>query len=108
MTFRTNLAAASILFTITAASAVARQEPQAPQAPQAGAPSAQANEEELAVTGKKTTEDVCSQCHGLEDVTGRRRTAREWNDTVSEMVSRGAAGTDEQIATVKRYLMRYY
>jgi len=90
---------------MAAATAVARQEPQTPPG---GAASGPAKDDDLAVTGKKVTEDVCSQCHGLEDVTGRRRTPREWNDTISEMVSRGATGTDDEIATVKRYLNRYY
>ena len=65
-------------------------------------------DEELATAGKKTTEELCTGCHGLEDTTGSRRTPREWNDVVAAMVDRGAGGTDEQVATIKQYLTRYY
>jgi len=65
-------------------------------------------EEELATAGKKATEEICASCHGMEDVTGSRRTPREWTDVVGMMVDRGAGGTDDQIATIKKYLMRYY
>jgi len=98
------LLAASILFTIGATSTVGFQN--GPPKPDDAASATK--DDELSVVGKKATDDLCTQCHGLEDVTARRRTPREWNSTVTEMVDRGANGTDDQIATVKRYLTRYY
>src|SRR5437763_15139211 len=65
-------------------------------------------EEELASKGKQATDELCTQCHGIEDVTASRRTPREWDDVVKMMMERGASGTDEQVAMVKQYLTRYY
>lgn len=65
-------------------------------------------DEELATAGKKTADEICTSCHVIDDVTSSRRTPREWTDVVATMVDRGAGGTDEQIATLKQYLMRYY
>jgi len=65
-------------------------------------------DEQLAVAGKKATDEFCTLCHDLDEVTGFRRTPREWNDSISAMVERGARGTDEQLATVQRYLTRYF
>jgi hypothetical protein len=101
---------ALILCTLSAATAVAVADRQtkADDTASTSAKDAAQQEEELATVGKKTTDEICSGCHGLEDVTGRRRTPREWNDLVAEMVDRGAPGTPEEIATIKRYLTRYY
>ena len=69
--------------------------------------SAQA-EEELARIGEETIDRICTSCHPLEDITRARRPARDWNDVVTEMASRGAAATDAQLATVRQYLTRYF
>jgi len=88
------------------------------QAPQAGSVNAPASsegnnpvvkdDEEVKRTGEPATSEVCTQCHGLEDVTSQRRTVRQWNEVIAQMVDRGAAGTDEDIARVKEYLARFY
>ena len=95
-----------MLCTVSAATAVADRQTNAGAAMSAAQDDER--EKELATAGKAATEELCTQCHGIEDVTGNRRTPREWNDVVAEMVDRGAAGTPEQIAAVKRYLTRYY
>ena len=64
-------------------------------------------EEELSRVGSETTERVCSECHGVE-VTRTRRTARDWDDVVTSMAVRGAIATEEELATIKRYLTRRY
>lgn len=66
-------------------------------------------EEELARVGEEMTDRVCStSCHTLEDITRTRRTARDWNDMVISMANRGAEATDEQFATIRQYLTRYF
>ena len=101
---------ASILCALGAATAVAVADGQtkADDAISVPARDDAQREKELATAGKNTTDELCTQCHGLEDITGSRRTPREWNDVVSMMVDRGVSGTDAQIATVKQYLTRYY
>ena len=55
-----------------------------------------------------TIERVCIACHPFENITKTRRTAREWNDQVTVMASRGAPGTPPDFAAIKKYLTRYY
>lgn len=66
------------------------------------------DEEELARIGHEMTEKVCVECHEVEVVTSLRRTPRDWNNMVTTMAQRGANGTDDQFATIKKYLTRYY
>ena len=65
-------------------------------------------EEELAQLGEETTERACSECHAVDEVTGTRRTRRDWSDMVDTMAARGVTVTDAELATVKRYLARYF
>jgi DNA uptake protein ComE-like DNA-binding protein len=99
--------AASILCIASAATAVAGRQTKADEAISTAAKDDE-RDKELGTAGKNTTDELCTQCHGIEDVTSNRRTPREWNDVVAEMMDRGASGTPEQVATVKRYLTRYY
>jgi competence ComEA-like helix-hairpin-helix protein len=64
-------------------------------------------EEELARVGSTTTEKVCTECHGIEDVNGMRRTAHDWKRVIASMVTRGANATDDQLAIITKYLTRY-
>ena len=101
--------AALLLCTMSAATTVTIAGRQTkPDDPTSAASKDDERDKELATAGKTATDELCTQCHGIEDVTGNRRTPREWNEVVTEMVDRGAAGTQDQIATVKRYLTRYY
>ena len=54
--------------------------------------------------GKVIMERICTGCHSLSVVTSRRATPTEWNSVVQQMISRGAAGTDQEIDTLTRYL----
>jgi competence ComEA-like helix-hairpin-helix protein len=65
-------------------------------------------EEEVARIGEETTERGCSECHTVDEVTGTRRMPRDWGDMVDTMASRGVTITDKELATVKRYLARYF
>jgi competence protein ComEA len=79
--------------------------PQTNQTPVAGVQS----EQQLARTGEQLVKKVCdSACHGLEKLDEMRRTGRDWNDQVAEMVTKGATATSAQLATIKKYLTRYY
>jgi competence protein ComEA len=64
-------------------------------------------DEELDRVGSATTEKVCTECHGIEEVNGTRRTARDWNTVIASMVARGANATDDQLAMIRKYLTRY-
>lgn len=58
--------------------------------------------------GKDVVQRMCSTCHGLDVVIGRRMTEERWANTVDVMVSRGANGTDEEIDLVIAYLARNF
>ena len=59
-------------------------------------------------TGKATLEKVCVGCHELDVVTASRRTKIGWQQNVDDMVSRGAEGSDQEMAEVVEYLTKYY
>lgn len=114
------LAGAYVLLGLSVPTAAAfRQTPQTPKPPSSPSGStspakpgsdviAIQDEEELAKVGEATVEKTCNtQCHGLENLDSRR-TAREWNDLLAEMVSKGAAANEKQLAIIKQYLKRYY
>jgi mono/diheme cytochrome c family protein len=58
--------------------------------------------------GKAIVQKMCVSCHSLKTVTSNRATKEQWSDTVQQMVSRGAEGTDEEIATVIDYLAKNF
>ena len=47
-------------------------------------------------------------CHDIDTVTGARRTKIGWQQTVEDMVSRGAEGSDQEIAQVLAYLTKNF
>jgi mono/diheme cytochrome c family protein len=49
---------------------------------------------------------VCGACHPIETVTSQRRTRAQWQESIGQMVARGAKGTEEEFATVLDYLTR--
>jgi competence ComEA-like helix-hairpin-helix protein len=54
--------------------------------------------------GKDLYEKICGTCHGTDVVFKTRTTKDKWKNTVDEMASRGAEGTDEQLDTIIDYL----
>jgi hypothetical protein len=58
--------------------------------------------------GKDTVATLCATCHDIDTVVSKRRTADDWRFTIEGMVSRGAEGTDAELATVRRYLTRHF
>src|SRR6185312_3390653 len=53
-------------------------------------------------------EGACGSCHGLDVVTGQRKTPAGWSSTVSRMVDKGAALDQDQVTEVSDYLARHY
>ena len=55
------------------------------------------------LTGE-TVQRICSACHPAQIVLGRGMTREQWGAIVSNMISRGAKGSDEEFAQVVDYL----
>ena len=58
--------------------------------------------------GKQALQKVCSGCHELETVTGSLRTRIGWQQSVDDMIARGAEGSDSEIAAVVEYLTAFF
>ena len=58
--------------------------------------------------GKATMEKICSGCHAPEIVLGRHETEDGWAQIVSDMVNRGANGTDDEFNTIIDYLAKNF
>lgn len=56
--------------------------------------------------GKEVLTRVCATCHPAEIVLGRGMSREQWGSIVSNMVSRGAKGSDEEFATILDYLAK--
>jgi cytochrome c oxidase cbb3-type subunit 3 len=54
---------------------------------------------------RAVVQKVCgAACHALERATVTPRSRAQWEDVISKMISMGAKGTDEELATVLNYL----
>jgi competence ComEA-like helix-hairpin-helix protein len=58
--------------------------------------------------GKDLYEKICGACHGTDVVFKTRTTKEKWKNTVDEMASRGAEGTDEQLDIIIDYLAKCF
>ncbi len=58
--------------------------------------------------GRELMFRVCSGCHSVNLSASRRMNAREWNDLVQMMASRGAVATDEEFDEISAYLARSF
>ena len=47
---------------------------------------------------------VCAQCHGVEIVAGKGNTRDGWTEVVSQMIARGAQGSDDDFSAIVDYL----
>jgi mono/diheme cytochrome c family protein len=54
--------------------------------------------------GQDVVQSACTGCHGIDVIVSQHHTPDEWRDVVSEMVGNGASLTDDQFATVVKYL----
>ena len=66
------------------------------------------SEAQQANAAHETFVKVCGECHPVETVTGQRRSRAAWQESINAMVSRGAKGTDEELATILNYLSTQY
>ena len=51
---------------------------------------------------------VCSGCHEPEKVVGQENDERGWKDVVDQMASNGAQASDEEFATIVKYLAKAF
>jgi competence ComEA-like helix-hairpin-helix protein len=51
---------------------------------------------------------VCSDCHDRDRIVQSRRSKSEWDDILEQMISKGAAGSDQDFELVEQYLIRHY
>jgi len=58
--------------------------------------------------GKDVLERMCTNCHGLDQVTSNRYPKKLWGNVVDDMVSKGAEGSEEEVNLVISYLSRNY
>ena len=58
--------------------------------------------------GKKEVVKVCLDCHGPENIVIKKRTKQEWDDVVSQMVTLGANGTDQELDKIAAYLTKNF
>jgi hypothetical protein len=58
--------------------------------------------------GKVLMERICMGCHGLGTTLYENHTEAQWKSIVDVMVSRGAEGTDGELATVVKYLAKNF
>jgi mono/diheme cytochrome c family protein len=56
--------------------------------------------------GRETVKKICSGCHPAELVLGKGMSREQWGGIVSNMISRGAKGTDAEFALVLDYLAK--
>jgi len=55
---------------------------------------------------RETVQRICSACHPAQIVLGRGMTREQWGGIVSNMISRGAKGSDDEFAEVVDYLAK--
>ncbi len=56
--------------------------------------------------GRETVRKVCGACHPAEAVLGKGMTREQWGGLVSNMISRGAKGTEAEFGEVVDYLAK--
>ena len=49
---------------------------------------------------------VCGSCHPVETATSQRRNREQWQESIDQMIARGAKGTPEEFTAVLDYLVR--
>ena len=58
--------------------------------------------------GKEVVASVCTQCHGLDNVTTLRLAPEEWEGLVNDMISRGAPAFGDQYQIITQYLIENF
>ena len=60
------------------------------------------------VPARKLLQKACSSCHEIEAVIVPRRTRIGWQQSVDDMIARGAEGSDADMAAIVEYLVTYF
>ena len=58
--------------------------------------------------GKAVVESVCTQCHGLSNITNNRFSKADWQGVVEQMINNGASLTDAEKETVVEYIAQNF
>ncbi len=58
--------------------------------------------------GKATVQRVCAGCHAPEIVLGKHETKDRWVQIVTDMVNKGANGTDDEFNEIIDYLAAHF
>jgi cytochrome c5 len=58
--------------------------------------------------GKSILLNTCTMCHDLGRIKTGRRTAEEWEETLSSMLNEGAPVSDEQFPVIHHYLSQHF
>jgi cytochrome c5 len=58
--------------------------------------------------GKEILLNTCTMCHDLGRIKTGRRSAEEWEETLSSMLNEGAPLSDAQFPVIHQYLSRHY
>jgi cytochrome c5 len=64
--------------------------------------------EDIGISGETLLEERCSTCHGTDRVTQASKTQEEWDQTVTNMVEKGAELTAEEQEVLVAYLAENY
>src|SRR5207237_2033272 len=51
---------------------------------------------------------VCAECHDWQRIAESRRTRKQWEELIDDMMSRGASGSDDDYNAILRYALRHY
>jgi competence protein ComEA len=81
---------------------------QAPPAPQQQQAHAQQNSEFPDGPGKDALLKTCSKCHSPNIVMANGQDREGWENTITKMVSLGAAGSDEDFTAILDYLVKNF
>ena len=58
--------------------------------------------------GKETVQKICGGCHAPEIVLGKHETKDRWVQIVTDMVNKGANGTDDEFNQIIDYLATHF
>ena len=58
--------------------------------------------------GKKEVTGSCESCHGIVTVVAHKRSPRQWNDIMQEMIGQGMAISNDQRKSIVSYLNAYF
>jgi hypothetical protein len=58
--------------------------------------------------GRDVVEYVCTQCHGLVEVTAATKSAEQWRYLVRQMINQGAPIEEHEIDRIVHYLTEHF